>query len=69
LELVDIKKMTIRGEETEVSVYEGTDESGVGLRQMIAAFPGKDGTAMLMIMGNIRTWDDELVEDFINSLQ
>jgi hypothetical protein len=49
LQLVEVKKMTIRGGETEVSTYEGVDENGDAVRQVITAFPGKNGTAMLII--------------------
>ena len=51
MKLVDTKKMTIRGEETEVAYYEGTDDNGTALRQVITTFPGKNGIAMLMITG------------------
>ncbi len=43
MKLVDTKKMTIRGEETEVAYYEGTDDNGTALRQVITTFPGKNG--------------------------
>jgi hypothetical protein len=69
MELVEVKKMTIRGEETDVAVFEGTDEFGNSLRQLLASFPGKDGTVMMMIMGDTQAWDEELVENFINSLR
>src|SRR5262245_11295753 len=51
MELVNVEEMTIRGEETQVATYEGTDQDGLVIRQVITSFPGKDGTAMLMIMG------------------
>lgn len=69
MELVDVKKATIRGEETEISTYEGTDENGNSLRQVVTAFPGKKGTAMLIIMGDIQGWDQQVVDDFIQSIR
>lgn len=69
MRLVEVKKMTIRGEETDVAIYEGTDKNGNTLRELITAFPGKDGTAMLIIMGNMQDWDQPMVDDFIKSIR
>lgn len=68
LKLVDVKKMTIRGEEVDVATYEGTDDNGFVMRQIITTFPGKDGTAMLMIMGAAQAWDQEEIDTFIKSI-
>jgi len=59
MDLVEIKKMTIRGEETDVAIYEGSDQNGKPLKQLITSFTGKDGTAMLMIMGSPEYWDEK----------
>lgn len=67
--VVEVKEMTIRGAETEVTIYEGTDENGNTLRQLIAPFPGKDGTAMLMIMGSPEDWDQDEIDTFIESME
>ena len=69
MELVKMEEQTIRGEQTQVATYEGTDENGNVLRQVITSFPGKDGTAMLMIMGPAELWDQELIDDFIESIR
>ena len=69
LHLVEVKKMTIRGDETDVAVYEGTDQAGDVVRQLITSFPGKNGTAMLMIMGNAQDWDQTVIDDFIRSIR
>ena len=69
LHLVEVKKMTIRGDETDVAVYEGTDQAGDVVRQLITSFPGKNGTAMLMIMGNAQDWDQTVIDDFIQSIR
>jgi hypothetical protein len=68
LKLVDVKKMTIRGEEVDVATYEGTDDNGFVMRQLITTFPGKDGTAMLMIMGAAQAWDQKEIDTFIESI-
>lgn len=68
MKVVETKTMTIRGVETEVIIYEGTAENGDTLRQLITTFPGKDGTAMLMIMGSPENWDQEEIDTFIESI-
>ena len=69
MELVKVEEKTIRGEETQVITYEGTDENGLVLRQVITSFPGKDGRAMLMIAGPAELWDQEMVDAFIESIR
>jgi hypothetical protein len=68
MEVVEVKKMTIRGEEVDVTTLEGTDDNGFVLRQLITTFPGKGGTAVLMIMGTAQTWDKEEIDRFIESI-
>jgi hypothetical protein len=68
MKVVETKKMTIRGEEVEVITYEGTNDSGDTMRQVITTFPGKGGTAMLMIMGDTQYWDKEAIDKFIESI-
>lgn len=67
--LVNIEEKTIRGEETQVATYEGTDKDGTVFRQVLTSFPGKDGTAMLLIMGSAEAWDQDLVDEFIESIR
>lgn len=68
MEVVDVKKMTIRGKEVDVTTFEGTDDNGFVMRQVLATFPGKDGTALLMIMGAAQTWDQDEIDQFIESI-
>jgi len=69
MQQVNVKKTTLRNEEVEVITYEGVDEKGKNIRQLIASFPGKDGTAMLMIMGDIEFWDQYIVDRFMSSIR
>lgn len=68
MEVVEVKKMTLRGKEVDVTTFEGTDENGFVMRQVLATFPGKDGTALLMVMGPAQTWDKEEIDQFIESI-
>jgi hypothetical protein len=68
MKVVDVKKMTLRGKEVDVTTFEGTDDNGFVMRQVLATFPGKDGTALLMIMGPAQTWDKDEIDQFVESI-
>lgn len=68
MKVVETKTVTIRGTETEVIIYEGTTQNGKVMRQLITTFPGKGGTAMLMIVGSAVNWDQEEIDTFIESI-
>lgn len=68
MKVVEVRQMTIRGEEVDVTILEGADDNGFVLRQLITTFPGKDGTALLMIMGPVQTWDKEEIDRFVESI-
>jgi hypothetical protein len=68
MQLVKVEKKTIRGEEVEVTTYEGTDENGIVVRQLITSFPGKKGIAVLIIMGSTQSWDQSAMDAFIESI-
>ena len=68
MKVVDVKKMKIRGEDVDVTTYEGTDSNGFTMRQLITTFPGKDGTAMLMVMGTAQNWDEAEINKFVESI-
>lgn len=69
LEVVDEVTTTIRDETVTLTIREGTDESGEGLRQLTGIFPGKDGTVLLMVMGPLQNWDQAGVDAFIASIR
>jgi len=69
MRLVESKDATIRGEETVINIYEGSDQYGNTLRQLITSFPGKDGIAILMVMGEASQWDKELINEFVQSIR
>ena len=67
--LIEEKPVTIRGQETTLSISEGTSSDGVPYRSAVADFPGKRGPALVMIAGPMDEWDIEMVEEFIASIQ
>ena len=70
LRLVDEQMATIRGQEVSLFLYEGTDDMGAELKQVVSSvFEGKSGNVMFWIMGLESEWDQAEIEAFINSLR
>ena len=68
MEIVDVRQVTIRGDEVDVTTLEGQDDNGLVMRQLVTTFPAKNGTGMLMIMGPAQNWDEDMIDQFIESL-
>jgi len=68
MKVVKVEKMTIRGDEVEVATYEGANQNGLAMRELITAFPGKTGTAILMVIGSAQAWDQKLIDDYLESI-
>lgn len=69
LEPVGTETYTIRGDEVEMTVSEGTDEQGIQIRQMTGAFDGNQGTAILLVMAPVEFWDSAGIDAFIQSIR
>jgi hypothetical protein len=68
--IIEQKPVTIRGQETTMSISEGTNEQGVLYRMANAEFQGNgEGPAVVMIVGPADEWEIETFEDFIASIQ
>lgn len=67
--LIEEKPVTIRGEETVLSIGEGTSSDGIPFRMATATFEGRSGPALVMVAGPLEEWDMETVESFIASIQ
>jgi hypothetical protein len=68
--LVEQKPATIRGQETTMSISEGTNNQGVLYRVANAEFQGKgEGPAVVMIVGPADEWNIDIFEKFIASIQ
>jgi hypothetical protein len=68
MEVVEVRQMTVRGEEVDVTILEGKDDQGLILRELVTVFPGKNGTAFLMIIGPAQFWDTEEIDQFVESI-
>jgi hypothetical protein len=70
LEFVGSEDLTINGTDATLATYEGTDEQGNGIRQMIGVFQTKSGgPGMLMIIGPRDSWDEDGISRFLDSLE
>ena len=68
MQVVDTFEEVIRGETVTVTVSEANYQ-GFIMRQWMTVFQGNKGPVILMIQGPTRTWDDQLVDDFIKSIK
>lgn len=68
--LIEQRPVTIRGEETILSVSEGTSENGQLYRMANAKFQRRgEGPSLLLIVGPADDWEMQMAEDFIVSIQ
>ena len=68
-EVIEEKPVTIRGQESTLTISEGTSSDGITYRTAVANFPGRGGPSLVMIAGPVDEWDIETVEAFIASIQ
>lgn len=69
LELVDQQEVEISGQDVNLLIYEGGDEDGNQIRQVISdLFEVKDAQVMLMIMGQTAGWPEDDINAFIESI-
>lgn len=70
VEFVGSEDITINGSGATLATYEGTDDQGNGMRQLIGVFETKNGSSgMLMIFGGLDSWDESGISGFIDSLE
>jgi len=65
---VRIEDASIRDQPTALRILEGEDEGGNSVRQVLGAFSGRNGSVMVMIVGDIETWDQAMVDQFLSSI-
>jgi hypothetical protein len=67
--VIESQPCQIRGEESTLIISEGVSHDGSRYRSASAIFDGNGGTALVNISGPSEDWDQEMVDDFIASLQ
>ena len=66
---VDTRKATVRGQPVTLRLFEGTDESGRQVRELVCAFAGKSGDLLLGIVSSRETWDQAEADRFLQSIR
>ena len=66
---IDNQSVIIRGQTVNLRTLEGTDQNGVTIRQQVCLFESKTGELMLIFVASRSTWDQELVDMFIQSVR
>jgi hypothetical protein len=67
--LIEERPVTIRGQECNLSISEGTSSDGITYRTATAKFQGNGGPALVMVASQLAEWDMVLVETFISSIE
>jgi len=60
---------TVRGQPTTLRFFEGTDENGRKIRQVVCGFSSKGGDVLLAIVASQETWDQAMVDRFLQSIR
>jgi hypothetical protein len=66
---VGTQEGVVRGQPTTLRILEGTDENGRQVRQVVCGFSGKSGDVLLGIVSGRDTWDQALVDGFLQSIR
>lgn len=70
MELVEETSRMIGSQPVTLLVYEGVDENGTPMRQIISnTFSSKNGQIMLWMAGSKASWDQSAIDAFINSIR
>jgi len=71
MKFVDEQEITIRGQKVSLLIYEGTDENGVLMKQVMSDFfeGKKNSKVMLSFEGKVANWNQEEIDAFIESIK
>jgi len=67
MQVVDMHEEIIRKQTVTVTISEGQYQTFT-MRQWSAVFKGNNGPTILMVQGAVETWNKQLLEDFIKSI-
>lgn len=68
-ETISTTTTTIRGQPVTLRLLEGTDQNGQSVKQLACMFQGKSGEILLVIVAGQTTWDQAMVDHFLNSIR
>jgi hypothetical protein len=66
---VSSQALTVRRQPTTLRILEGTDENGRSIRQAVCMFTGKTSDLLLVMVADQDTWDQTLVDQFLQSIR
>ena len=66
---VGAQQTTVRGQPTTLRLFEGTDENGRKIRQVVCGFSSKSGDVLLGIVAGQETWDQAMIDRFLQSIR
>jgi hypothetical protein len=66
--MVGVQDVLIRNQPSRLRMLEGQDGDGHDIRQALSAFTGKNGNVLVIIVGDIETWDPAMVDQFLSSI-
>lgn len=67
-ETISTRTTTVRGQPTTLRFLEGTDKNGQAVKQLACMFNGKSGEVLLVMVASQSTWDQAMVDNFLNSI-
>jgi hypothetical protein len=67
--IIETRPVTVREQEVTLVISEGVTSEGETYRQVMAAFQGKGGPALLVLSGPVTSWNQQSVDAFIASIQ
>jgi hypothetical protein len=67
--VIETHLVTMREQEVTLVISEGVTSEGETYRQVTVAFQGKGGPALLVLCGPATSWNQQLVDAFIDSIQ
>ena len=67
MQVVGQESVTIRGKPVTLTIAE--NDAAPKLRQAVGTFEGKNGLVIVMVMGAANDWDNNLMREFLGSIQ
>ena len=69
LTVIENHVATVRGQEVDVVISEGTNSENVAYRQVTVGFQGKGGPALLVYSDSKERWNQETIDALLESIQ
>lgn len=67
-QVVGLKPVSVHGENTTVTIYDGVGQDGTKYLAWVCPFTGKNGPAILVIVMPEDSWDETVAQTFVDSI-